>query len=547
LTGESEDPPSQAAPDVSGRGQGSDAERQAARRLRAERALAASERRFETLLEAAPDAVVGSDEQGLIVLANARTEQLFGYTRDELLGRPVELLMPERVRDVHVEHRRGYVSQPRARLMSNALDLVGRHKSGREFPVEIALSPVHVGAGLQVISIVRDVSERRSLEGQLRQSQKMEALGRLAGGVAHDFNNLLMVIQGYVDLLLDEMDSEGELRSHVQQLKVTTERAAALTGYLLAVSRKQVLQAQPLDLNDCLRALDGVLRRVLGEGIELVTELQAAPAVVLVDPGQLEQVLLNLVVNARDAMSEGGRLSIGTTNVTLDQEFARLHVGAREGEAVRLTVTDTGRGMDEATRVRVFEPFFTTKLAGKGTGLGMSTVYGVVTQSDGYIWIDSAPDQGTTVEVYLPRADEGALPLPVEAADAFRGTETILVAEGQSRARGLLRDFLESIGYRVLLAAEGIEGERLAGQHRGAIDLFLVDSVLPGQGGLDLMERVAADHPQAKVIYLCGPGQGPHLGGRLRGLSVVVLKRPIPLATLAREIRKLLGEPGHAG
>jgi PAS domain S-box-containing protein len=401
------------------------------------------------------------------------------------------------------------------------------------------------GQLLGVIGVALDITDRKHLADQLRVSQKMQAVGELAGGVAHDFNNLLMIVKGHAEMLLDRIDSSSA-RHNLEQIQGATERAATLTRQLLAFSRKQVLQPKVLDLNDVVAGMIKMFARVIGENIDLAFLPGSKLAPVKADPGQVEQVLLNLVVNARDAMPDGGRLTIETCNVELDSVSASQHPVMEAGSYVMLIVTDTGCGMDAGTQARIFEPFFTTKGQGKGTGLGLATVYGVVKQSGGFIWVYSEVDHGSTFKIYLPqvKADlERGVPEKTSRG-SHPGTETILFVEDEESVRELVRDYLGKSGYRVLEAPDGVQALEIAAAHRGPIHILVTDVVMPRLSGRELATRITAARPEIKVLYISGyTDDSIFRHGVLEG-GVAFLQKPFNLKDLAQKIRQVLdGEP----
>ena len=393
-----------------------------------------------------------------------------------------------------------------------------------------------------VIGVALDVTDRKHLTDQLRQSQKMQAIGELAGGVAHDFNNLLMVVKGHAQLLLDRMPKEPSLHHSVQQMEKAADRAASLTRQLLAFSRKQVLQPRVLDMNDVVTSMIKMFSRVIGENIEMAFVPGAKLGRTKADPGQIEQVLLNLVVNARDAMPTGGRLTIETSNVQLDRSYAAGHAAVEPGPYIMLTVTDTGCGMDAETQSRIFEPFFTTKEAGKGTGLGLATVYGVVKQSGGYIWVYSEVGCGSTFKIYLPRVTEEveAPAIAQETRGSAAGTETILFVEDEQSVRELVRDYLTGVGYRVLDAGDGVEALGAAKAHMGTIHILITDVVMPRLSGRDLATKLSSERPDMKVLFISGYTDDTIVRhGVLEG-GVAFLQKPFNLKALAEKIREVL-------
>jgi PAS domain S-box-containing protein len=632
------------------------------------------------VLEAIPDAVAAVNQLGVIVQVNAQTEALFAYTRDELIGQTVEMLVPDRQRSQHHLHREHFHQQPKIRRMGSGLDLYGRRRDGSEFPVEISLSPVATADGTIVLSVIRDISDRKRIEeelrrvneeldrrksrelrdsqnrlalivdssqdaiigkdlegivthwnkgaehiygytatemigqpisvlapkdradeipailqkirngqrveyfesvrvtkdgrnlnvsisvspihdaeggvvgastiardisaqkkveDQLRHSQKMEAVGRLAGGVAHDFNNLLGIVTACSELLRSRVDS-GHLE-YIDNIQEAAKRGSSLTRQLLAFSRRQAVHAEVLDLNERLREVSKLLRPLMGDEVEVVVLARSATAIVEADGGQIDQIVVNLALNARDAMPRGGKLILETAVSDLDETFAREHSLAA-GRYVMLAVSDNGTGMDEATRSRIFEPFFTTKEVGKGSGLGLATVYGIVKQSGGHILVYSEPARGSTFKIYLPSADHKleAVEAHVEALPPRRDGVTILLAEDDALMRRLTRKMLEEHGYKVLEAEDGKSALEIIGSGRASIDLTLTDVVMKGMNGAELALRLIDSHPTMKVVYMSGytgelvANQG--LDGGIR-----LLEKPFTRAELLNTIDAALG------
>jgi PAS domain S-box-containing protein len=635
-------------------------------------------------LESVPDAIVAVDGEGTILQVNSQTEELFGYDRGELIGKKIEILVPERDRRQHHQHREHFAATPKIRRMGMGLDLHGRRRDGSEFPVEISLSPVPTETGTLVLSAIRDISDRKKIEAelrrahqelerkttqqigeyrswlasivdfsedaiiskaldgtitswnkgaeriygytpeevigkhisilapgdradeipgilekisrgqsvehyeservtkdgrrlnvsisvsplrdaggeitgasaiarditaqkraesQLRQSQKMEAVGRLAGGVAHDFNNVLGIINSCTEFLRDRIDPTSEPSLYVENIKKATERGASLTRQLLAFSRKQVIQPQIFDLNERLKDVSKLLRPLMGEDVEVRIVSKSASAVVEADPGQFDQIVMNLAVNARDAMPRGGRFILETGTVEFDEAFAEQHPPLTAGKYVVLAVSDNGIGMDEATVSRIFEPFFTTKELGEGTGLGLATVYGIVTQSGGHILVYSEPGHGTTFKIYLPSSEHkiGLRTLPEkEAAAPIRQGITILLAEDDELMRSLTRQHLQEHGYTVIEASDGKSALQWAEAHPGRTDLLLTDVVMRGMSGPELVEHLNGSHPNLKVVYMSGY-TGELIGERGRLKGGPLLEKPFTRAALLNAIHTILG------
>jgi PAS domain S-box-containing protein len=637
------------------------------------------------LLESLPDAVVAVDRDGVIVQVNSQAQELFGYERAELIGQKVEMLVPESYRRQHHHHRQNFAQAPKTRRMGADLDLYGRRRNGSEFPVEISLSPVSSENGTFVLSAIRDISERKRIdeelrraneelhrrttqqlgeyrsrlasivdssedaiigkgldgiitswnkgaeriygytpeevigkhisllapsdrpdeipeilqrlargesvehhesvrvtkdgrhlnvsisvsplrdasgdivgasaiarditaqkraEGQLRQAQKMEAIGRLAGGVAHDFNNILGIINACNEFLRDRIDPAAEPSLYVENIKKAIERGTSLTRQLLAFSRTSAVQPRILDLNDRLRDISKLLRPLMGDDVEILIASKSPLAVVEADPGQLDQILVNLAVNARDAMPRGGKFILETGAVRFDEAFAEQHQAMAAGKYVLLTVSDTGSGMDEATISRIFEPFFTTKETGKGTGLGLATVYGIVKQSAGHILVYSELGQGTTFKIYLPSADHKiglGSEAEVETVKPGRQGTTILLVEDDDIMRSLTRQLLEEHGYTVVEANDGKSAFEWVQSHPGRIDLLLTDVVMRRMSGPELVERLNASHPTLKVVYMSGYTGELIAEREVLKRGITLLEKPFTRTALLNTIHATLG------
>jgi PAS domain S-box-containing protein len=517
--------------------------RQAKRR--AEQALRDSEDKYRELLESEPNAILIMDAQGRIVLASSHAQTMFGYSADELVGRSVELLVPDPLREAYRAHRVKYRDAPRTLLLGASADLTARCKDGRAIPVEVNLRPHRLNDTLLVTAVVRDVSERRRLEAQLRHAQKMEAVGRLAGGIAHDFNNLLTAMLGFSALGLEQTAPDDPVRPYLEEVQKAANRATSLTNQLLAFGRRQLLEARVVDLNVIVRDLERMLRILVGEDIALDLRLASPLGLVRIDSGQFEHVIVNLAVNARDAMPGGGRLTIETAEARVDDPATLVPAGATPGAYVSLAVGDTGIGMDADTKSRVFEPFFSTKEQGKGSGLGLSTAYGIVTQSEGYFAVDSEVGRGTRFQILLPRVAARAPDPPPLPADVIpRGTETVLVTEDEVGVRAMVREALRSRGYRVLEAESADEAERVLLEYDGTIHLLVTDVVMPGVGGAQLAARLKRRRPSLRVLYMSGYADDA------KGLSDLdperLLRKPFTPSQLVRTVFETLSRPGSA-
>lgn len=495
------------------------------------------------LLESASQAIVSIDRGGRIVLANRRTEEIFGYSGEELLGARIEMLLPESKRATHSRDRDDYFARPRTRPMGIGMDLAGRRKDGSEVPVEVSLSYVELDEGVFAIAFVSDISQRKSLEEQLLHAQKMEAVGRLAGGVAHDFNNMLTVISGYNRMILDELSTLDPLRGYAEEILKAADRAGALTNQLLAFSRRQIMQPRVINVNAVLIQTQKMLQRLIGEDIELVLNLGVNVGNIKADPGHVEQAIVNLAVNARDAMPMGGHLRIETADVVLDENYARTHMGVKPGEFTMIAVSDDGHGMDAETRRHIFEPFFTTKEKGKGTGLGLATVYGIVKQTGGDIWVYSEPGQGTTFKLYFPRVSEPlSEPGGDPAATTRSGGETVLVVEDEQAVRDLTVRILRQLGYTILTASSGAEALDISEAHGGHIDVLLTDVVMPNMSGRQLADHIQVKRPNTKVLFLSGYTENTVVHHGVLDAGVDFLPKPFSRENLSKKLREVLAK-----
>ncbi len=513
-------------------------------RRRTAEQLLESERKYRLLFETNPEPMFVYDFDTLRILAvNGAAVARYGYSEPEFL----QLTL----RDIRSPDQQARLDDELARRPAGETLRTGvrhRTKDGKPFEVDLVARPLEFAGRSARLVLARDVTTQRQLEEQLRQSQKMEAVGQLAGGIAHDFNNLLTAILGSTQLLSNNTPVGDPRREDVDEIRQAGLRAAELTRQLLAFSRRQVLAPKVLDLNAVVANMDRMLRRVLGEDVMFVTSLDPAAGTVNADPGQLEQVLLNLAVNARDAMPAGGRLSIETTRTTLHAEQVERRHRMPPGDYVCLAVADTGVGMDDGTQAHLFEPFFTTKEVGKGTGLGLATVYGIVKQSGGYIWVYSEPGHGTTVKVYLPRVPGVAEPPapPPDIRPVRRGDETVLLVEDAAPVRALARRSLEAHGYTVLDATDGHTALEISARFAGAIDILVTDVVMPGMSGRELAQRLAPLRPSMKVLYTSGYTDDAMVRQGVLNAGVAFLQKPFVPDSLARKVRDVLdGEKGQ--
>ena len=506
---------------------------------RNEQALRRSEARYRSLVQSSVYGIYRSSLEGRFLDVNPALVTMLGYGSAE----EVLLLDPEKDVFAQPEEHARLIDEFRRTGRLDGFEVKWKRKENGAITVRIsgrAVSSADEPADV-LEAIAEDVTDRRALEDQFRQAQKMEAVGRLAGGVAHDFNNLLMVISGYAEVMLAQLESQHPLYEKGRAIQQAADRATTLTRQLLAFSRKQLLELKVVDVNAIVHDMERLLRPLIGENVEFATLLCPEAAQTRADAGQLEQVLMNLVVNAKDAMPSGGKLTIQTQNTVVDESHRRGQQFIRPGRYVMLSVNDTGMGMDKETQSRIFEPFFTTKEKGKGTGLGLSTVYGIVKQSGGYVIVQSEKGQGSSFHIYLPQAQGVAETLPVPVADAaLGGTETILLVEDEESVRQLVRDTLVAKGYQVLEADSGESGLGAAASHAGKIDLIITDVVMPGMGGRELVKQLVRKRPGIKILYLSGYTEDAINDGTIEG-GTAFLQKPFSLQNLSRKVREVLG------
>jgi two-component system, cell cycle sensor histidine kinase and response regulator CckA len=511
-------------------------------RYHAIEALAESEERFRTIFDGSPVAMAVLGKDGSVVASNSACRQMLGLPEDGLHNIAVfdQLTDPE---------DRAADAAKFQEMLSGQLEYDRREKryilgDGRRVFADLHLYLIRdkKGAPRYIIGIAVDVTERKSLENQLRQAQRMETIGRLAGGVAHDFNNLLTVIKGYCDLLLERKSAAAASLPQLEHIAKAAEQAASLTRQLLAFSRQQVLQPKVFSLNTLVSNTDSMLRRLISEDVEMVTITSKNIGAIKADPGQMEQVILNLVINARDAMPNGGTLTLETANVELDESYAQSHLATLPGSYVMLAVSDTGMGMDEETQAHIFEPFFTTKELGKGTGLGLSMVYGIVKQSGGYIWVHSEIGKGSAFKVYLPRVfeHEQEISSPFPASSLLQGKETILLVEDDPLVRELAYEILQSRGYNVLVAEHPETAIQLCRQHAGKIHLVLTDVVMPGMNGSQMVDEIAAMRPGICVLFMSGYTDTAIIRDGNFDEATAFLQKPFSPTVLGRKVREML-------
>lgn len=495
-------------------------------------------------LEAAANAIVITDVQGKIVWVNQAFVTMTGYNREEVLDQNPSLLKSG-------EQPASYYANLWSTISSGKVwqgEIVNRRKDGTTYTEEMTITPVTQEFGGETrthfIAIKQDITEPKLLQQQLQQAQKMEAVGRLAGGVAHDFNNMVGVIMGYSELLKLRGDLDTTSLHQVQQIHAAAKRAAGLTQQLLAFSRKQIIQPRTLELNEVVSNLAKMLRRLIGDDIELLMRFASSEVPVRADQGQIEQIIMNLAVNARDAMPEGGKLILETAVCDLDQSYAIRHKPVIPGRYVRLSVSDTGTGMDQKTMSHIFEPFFTTKELGRGTGLGLSIVYGIVKQSEGYIWVYSEPGHGTTFKIYLPLRSSAIERVPVQSSvQSVRGSETVLLVEDDENLRALMAEFLTGLGYKILQSGSGKAALETLTSQSSTVQALITDIMMPGMSGRDLANQLTAQLPKLRVLYISGYTHDGAVQTRILGEGESFLQKPFGLAELSRKLREVIETP----
>lgn len=535
-------------------------------RIRSEQTLHESEARFVGIVESAMDAIISVDESLRVMIFNAAAEHMFGYAAVEVIGEPLDRFLPQHIRELHAEYIHAFGQTGVTNRTMGALGtLSALRANGEAFPIEAAISQT-VASGQRLYTVViRDITERERAEEALRltqmqllQSQKLESVGRFAGGIAHDFNNVLTAIIGFCDLILEDLDSSNPIHTDIMEIRQAGRRTATLVRQIMAFSRQQVLEPRVVNLNDTIEMIDKLLHRVIGEDIELVSLLTPDLDAVFVDPSQIEQVIMNLAVNARDAMPDGGQLTIETANVNLDEQYrAAGHGAVKTGAYIMLAVSDTGSGMDKVTQERVFDPFFTTKEASKGTGLGLATVYGIVQQSGGYIWLYSELGVGTTFKIYFPRLDDPALVVSRHLGDesvivnleVARNTIgqgwTVLLVEDDDLVRELVERVLRETGFGLIVASNGQEAFDLVTGESPHIDLVLTDIVMPQMGGATLASLLKQQQPDLKVVCMSGYTDQAVVRHGILEPCDAFLQKPFTPTTLLHRIIAVLQPPSE--
>lgn len=505
--------------------------------------LKEAEARLIDFLEAAPDPVITTNEKSEIVLVNAQAERLYGYSKAELIGQPIYTLIPESTRDFHIRKFPDYLTITTSQVIDIGAELIGRRKDGTEFPAEISVSPIETGDEKLLAFAVRDISDRKDVEAQLRQSQKMEAVGQLTGGIAHDFNNMLTVVIGNLQLLQQAPGDDTSVRNLTQAAMDASMRAAELIRRLLAFSRRQLLAPKTTSINALVTEMESLIRRTITEHVELKVRLDDDLWFARIDPSQLENTLINLAINGRDAMRSGGRLTIETHNTVLDEVYAKQQGDVQPGEYIMIVVSDNGEGIPKDVLPHVFDPFYSTKEVGKGTGLGLSMVYGFVKQSNGHIKIYSEDGHGTTIKIFIPRskaADDDPFEQTMRTKAVPGGDETILLVEDDEAVQKVAISLLTSLGYNVLHADCGSDALRLLAEHE-SIDLMFTDIVMPGgMTGTELGKRALTQRPDLKVLYTSGYTDTTVFDDGLLERNNEVLNKPYGKIKLAQAVRNEL-------
>jgi PAS domain S-box-containing protein len=489
------------------------------------------------------------DQAGRIVLLNLQTERQFGYQRDELLSQPVTNIIPKGFAERLIADDLRSSADALAQQMGTGIELVGLRKDGTEFPIEIMLSPLESAHGILVTAAIRDISKRKEAEAQLLQAQKLESIGRLAGGIAHDFNNMLFVVHGYAELLTEDLAQVNRVRLNpddallsVNAITNAADRATALTGQLLAFSRQQVIKPRVLDLNAAIGDLEPMVRQLIGENMRLVVRLDEEAGRIRGDPGQLDQVIVNLVVNARDAMPDGGTVTIETKDVMVDELYAVSHFEVKPGPYLLLSVTDTGVGMDRATREHIFEPFFTTKQLGKGTGLGLATTYGIVRQAGGSIWVYSEPGRGSSFKLYFPRVDAPASSqVPRIAIAPAVGTGTLLVVEDERAVREMTTLLLTRAGYTVVAVSGAAEAKIKLEKLGDIVEALVTDVIMPTTSGIELADWAMGHFPKVGVVLLSGYTSGTLDLERVTTRGAAFVSKPVTSGQLLLAVQQSRG------
>ena len=510
-------------------------------RKQAEEALRKSEEKYRTILETIADGYHETDLKGNLTLVNDSLCEIIGYSREELLGMNYFRLMDEaNVKSTYEAYNEVY----RTGNVNPGFDTEVLRKNGTRGQVSISIAPIrdsgHHITGFR--GVLRDVTKHRQLEEQLQQAAKMEAVGRLAGGIAHDFNNLLTAVIGYTNLLMDQVPTDDVQSKRLAEIARAADRAAGLTKQLLAYGRKQVLEIRALDINEVISGMEEMLRRIIGEDIELITAHSSLPGLVRADPGQIEQVLMNLAVNARDAMPNGGDLIIETASVLLDEDYCRTHPEVEPGSYVMFAVSDNGQGMEPETISRIFDPFFTTKEKGVGTGLGLATLYGIVKQHGGHVAVYSQVGRGTIFKVYLPCVEDSVVEIQqsVSCAPRPEGRETVLVVEDEEVVRNLTCEVLDILGYCTLVASDPEQAQAINRSYEGSIHLLLTDVVLPQMDGRRLYQTLSVTRPEMKVLYCSGYTENFIVHQGVLDQGVQFLAKPFTVDALARKVRETL-------